>query len=427
MASLPHLSNLVDSTEKSIGIAIIGGGIGGLCLALGLLKQSHLDVQVYEAAHTFSEIGAGIAVGLNAARALDLIGPAAKEALEKQSIGNTVSSHNNTFEYRVGTGEKEGTLITAQKNFNLGRTVHRAHFLDELVRGIPPQRAHFNKRLQGLEENENGVILKFKDGTTATADVVIGADGVHSTVREYLVGVEAAKPVFSGAVIYRGLVPMETAIEALGSEHAQSAVGLCGPGKLALSYPIDSGKTLNIAAFEFGHKEWPHDKWIVPAEKGKLAAEFKSWGKPAQDLIKLLDTPSLSAWGIFDSNPAPFFHKGRVAMMGDAAHASTPFQAQGAGQAIEDACVLSALFEKVSSPADVPKALVAYDQVRRPRAQKIVTTSREAGLLTSMSLPGVGEDLDKMKEKLDTRQQWIFDRDLVAQNEEAVQVFQESV
>ena len=114
-------------------------------------------------------------------------------------------------------------------------------------------------------------------------------------------------------------------------------------------------------------------------------------------------------------------------MMGDAAHATTPFQAQGAGQAIEDACVLSALFEKVSSPANIPKALAAYDQVRRPRAQKIVSTSREAGLLTSMSLPGVGEDLDKMKEKLDTRQQWIFDRDLVAQNEEAVQVFQESI
>ena len=101
MASLPHLANLVDSTEKSISIAIIGGGIGGLCLALGLLKQSHLDVQVYEAAHTFSEIGAGIAIGQNAARALDLIGPAAKQALEKQSTGNPGPSQNNRFQYRV--------------------------------------------------------------------------------------------------------------------------------------------------------------------------------------------------------------------------------------------------------------------------------------------------------------------------------------
>ena len=113
--------------------------------------------------------------------------------------------------------------------------------------------------------------------------------------------------------------------------------------------------------------------------------------------------------------------------MGDAAHATTPFQAQGAGQAIEDACVLSALFEKVSTSAHVPNALAAYDQVRRPRAQKIVSTSREAGQLVSMSLPGVGDDLDKMAEKLETRLDWIFDRDLVAQNEEAVQVFQKSI
>ena len=114
-------------------------------------------------------------------------------------------------------------------------------------------------------------------------------------------------------------------------------------------------------------------------------------------------------------------------MMGDAAHATTPFQAQGACQAIEDACVLSALFEKVSTPGHVPNALAAYDQIRRPRAQKVVSTSRETGQLVSMSLPGVGDDLDKMKEKLETRLDWIFDRDLVAQNDEAVQVFQESI
>lgn len=113
-------------------------------------------------------------------------------------------------------------------------------------------------------------------------------------------------------------------------------------------------------------------------------------------------------------------------MMGDAAHASTPFQAQGAAQAIEDACVLSALFEKVSTPGDVPNALAAYDQVRRPRAQRIVSTSREAGQLVSMSQPGVGDDLDIMRETLDTRLQWIWDRDLVAQNDEAVKLFQEA-
>ena len=184
------------------------------------------------------------------------------------------------------------------------QSVHRAHFLDELVKGVPAQRAHFNKRLHTLEETETGVTLHFKDGTNATADVVIGADGVHSTVREYLMGADAAKPIFTGTVIYRGLVPMDRANEVLGPEHAQNVTILCGPGKvisqrsgrmligkntgnLALSYPIDSGKTLNAAAFEFGLKEWPHIDWIIPANYEDLAEVFKCWGKPAQGLIKV--------------------------------------------------------------------------------------------------------------------------------------------
>lgn len=112
-------------------------------------------------------------------------------------------------------------------------------------------------------------------------------------------------------------------------------------------------------------------------------------------------------------------------MMGDAAHATTPFQGQGAGQAIEDACVLSALFTKVFTPKDVPTALAAYDQIRRPRSQRVVQTSRETGHMLSMQLPGVGDNVDKMKQYLDTSMHWIWDRDLVAQNEDAVKLFEE--
>ncbi len=114
-------------------------------------------------------------------------------------------------------------------------------------------------------------------------------------------------------------------------------------------------------------------------------------------------------------------------MIGDAAHATTPFQGQGAGQAIEDACVLSALFEKVTAPDDLPNLLAAYDQVRRPRGQRNVTTSREAGQLISMQLPGVGDDVEKMREKLETRMHWIWHRDVVAQNEDAVKLFEEAI
>ena len=114
-------------------------------------------------------------------------------------------------------------------------------------------------------------------------------------------------------------------------------------------------------------------------------------------------------------------------MMGDAAHASTPFQAQGAGQAIEDACVLSALFERLTKSSEIPAALAAYDQVRRPRAQRVVSTSRESGQLMSMQQPGVGDNVEKMREKLKTRMHWIWNLDLEAQNEYAVKLFEQAL
>ena len=186
------------------------------------------------------------------------------------------------------------------------QSVHRAHFLDELIKGVPAQRAHFNKRLERLEEcdDDKGVHLFFKDGTGAIADLVIGADGVHSCVRQYLMGIEAAKPVFTGSVVYRGLVPLDAAVEKIGAEYAQNSFMWCGRGRLlikctsrikadiltdrcVISYPIDFGKTLNIVAMTCGYDVWPHEKWIVPAEHVALAKMFEGWGKTTQGLIQV--------------------------------------------------------------------------------------------------------------------------------------------
>ena len=113
------------------------------------------------------------------------------------------------------------------------QSVHRAHFLDELVKGVPAGHAHFNKRLESIEDREgSGIVLHFKDGTTATADAVIGADGIHSATREFLLGERdiSAQPVFAGSVAYRGLVSMDKAVLKLGGEYAQNSMMLCGPG-----------------------------------------------------------------------------------------------------------------------------------------------------------------------------------------------------
>lgn len=167
-----------------VEVAVIGGGMGGLCAAIGFLKHSNLEVQVYEAAHHFSEIGAGVAFGPNAQRALKLIGDSTEAAYLSQATHNKWKSHANTwFEHRLGMGEKEGTVLVAEKNETGQATVHRAKFLDEFVKLVPPEICHFGKRLVDLKELDNGKIkLHFKDETTAEADCVIGADGVHRFV-----------------------------------------------------------------------------------------------------------------------------------------------------------------------------------------------------------------------------------------------------
>ena len=123
-------------------------------------------------------------------------------------------------------------MIIEAKNETGMQSVHRADFLDELVKAVPSQHANFNKRLQQIEDKDGSpIVMRFDDGTSATADVVIGADGIHSNVRKYLLGNEAAQPVFTGYVAYRGIVSMDTAVEALGEEHAQNSTLICGPGK----------------------------------------------------------------------------------------------------------------------------------------------------------------------------------------------------
>lgn len=138
-----------------------------------------------------------------------------------------------------GEGEREGEVIHAQINASGQQSVHRAHFLDELVKNVPSERAHFNKRVESLEDKQDGpVAIRFKDGTTATADAVIGADGVHSMVRAHLLGKEAAKPVYAGSVAYRALVPMEKAVEKLGEEFAGNSFFLCGRSELPIFLPV---------------------------------------------------------------------------------------------------------------------------------------------------------------------------------------------
>lgn len=189
-------------------------------------------------------------------------------------------------------GEHEGQVIAESRCATGMQSVHRAHFLDELVNLVPKQRAHFHKRLTTIEDNsaEGGrVVLHFQDGTCTTTDAVVGADGIHSAMRLNLLGDShpAAKPVFAHSVAYRALVDMDKAVEKVGSELSSNCTMLCGPGRAIMCYPIDHGALLNVVLIDFEVDKWEHEKWIVPVKYDDMAKRFEGWGKPAQGLCEV--------------------------------------------------------------------------------------------------------------------------------------------
>lgn len=220
---------------KPFEIAIVGGGIAGLCLAIGLLNRN-IPVKIYEQAPKFGEIGAGVSFTGNAVQSMDICGPAVHKAFDKVATRNGWESKQKVwFDYLDGTSsaEHQGDTKHQPAEFtirsDIGQNgVHRAHFLDELVKLIPQSIAVFGKRLRQIDHpgNENDKLtLHFEDGTTAEADAVVGCDGIKSRVRAAVVGEDhpSLRPVYSHKYAYRAIVPIEKAIDVLGEENAKNA------------------------------------------------------------------------------------------------------------------------------------------------------------------------------------------------------------
>lgn len=414
--------------SNRLSIAIVGGGIGGLCLAIGLLRNKNLDIAIYEAAPRFAEVGAGVALGPNAQRALALISPATEQAFLLHATASLSPEFQHVwFDFRNGkAGEKDGEILSKVKNETGQQTVHRAKFLDELVKLIPEGIAHFGKRLVQIQKHPASGArpyeLVFADGTAATADCIIGADGIHSSVRQHLLGEfhPAVTPVFTGTIVYRGLVPIDVARDAIG-EFAENSYMWCGEGGMVMTYPIDDGETMNVVATRNRKGNWDGAPYTKPVDEETVRNDFVGWGRIPGKVIELLQQPTM--WAILDHYPAPYYHSGNVAMMGDAAHATSPFQGAGAGQAIEDALVLSTLFQHVTNRGQIKPALAAYDSVRRQRSQKVVATSRDALKLFCFNDGYVNGDAGRWKETWEGRMNWLWEIDLLKQNEDALNAF----
>ncbi|PYH28248.1 putative salicylate hydroxylase [Aspergillus neoniger CBS 115656] len=406
-------------------VTIIGGGIGGLVLAVGLLRRQ-VPVQIYEAAAAFAEIGLGLSIGPAAHRAMPLIDPEIRAIYDALVTTHADSpgyeQYKQTwFELVWATGDHEGETLMNLKALPSGQTtLRRADFLAALVALVPPEIVHFGKRLKQLTETTDGVRLQFEDGTIAMADVVVGCDGIKSKVKESMLPEESAakQPRYSGMYAYRAVFDMDEMVTAVGDQRARVSTMYLGKGAYAISYPIMRAKKVNFGLYILS-ETWDHEAWVRPASKEHMRRDAQGMGRYVEALVERMPDPS--QWALFEHPHLSTYTKSRVAILGDAAHASTPHQGAGAGQAIEDAHVLAELLSdpRVNSVDDVVKAFRAYDQVRRPRSQHVVTTSKENAYLLCLCLDGVGDNEVNLRETFQQRLRWLWDLDIQEQAEQA--------
>jgi len=349
--------------NKPERIAIVGAGIGGLTAALALLQRG-IDVDVYEQAPALAETGAGVQVSANGTRILMALGlerdlldvcfmPTGKE-IRLWSTGTTWTP----FDLGAVSLERYGAPYV---------TLHRAdlhELLARAVRRLKGDAITLGARCVDIQQSSAGVVLSFTNGTTAQAQGAIGADGVHSRVRELLFGTEAA--TFTGCVAWRGVVPVDRLPAGLVRPVGTNWIG---PGRHFVHYPLRRGELLNFVGIVERH-DWQIESWSAQGTSDECLHDFKGWHHDIQAIIASVATPY--KWALMGREPMAQWSLGRVTLLGDACHPTLPFLAQGAVMAIEDAYVLARALEMCG---DCTLAFERYEAARKPRTSAIVKGS----------------------------------------------------
>lgn len=406
-------------------VAIVGGGIGGLFCALSLHHHVEhlLQIDVYEQASEYKEIGAGIGLGPNAAKLFHEIG--LSERL------NAIAGDRNGvwISFRAQSGEEVVTIPSVETKTIRQIPMARSEFLDVLLDSIRERNAarlHTHKRCVSLAQPDtNSVTIHFADKTTATADLVIGCDGIHSPVRAQFA---TDKPVYSGMIAYRGVIPMPSTL----SSYPSTSLLWMAKGRHFLVFPIASNSALNIVAFvtkpEAEIKD-TEESWTATCDRVEVERDFAGFEETVQSLIRDMPDPA-SKWRINYREPLDqwVYMGGRVVLVGDASHAMTPHQGAGAGQAAEDDYILARCLNEYLSHKDTKLEdwMKLYQDVRLPRAQKVARTSKEAGEIyemTSDDLKDIPYEacLPIIKEKIEQRMKWIWTEDISEAFERAKQ------
>jgi salicylate hydroxylase len=347
-------------------VLIAGGGIGGLAAALALLKMG-CDVEVYEQAPQLREVGAGLQLSPNGTRVLYALGVGEElKALSCEAEGKEIRIWN--------TGE-------TWKLFDLGKvaierygypylTVYRPDVLSVLenaVRRAKPEAIHLGAKCVGFTQTEDKVMLELESAASASGDALVGADGVHSRIRQGLFGPD--RPQFTGIIAWRGIVPMEKV-----PRHMQRLVGTnwVGPGGHVVHYPLRSGSVMNFV-YALERSDWQVESWSARGTNEELTNDVKGWHEDVQALVRNIPVPY--KWALMVRPPMERWSIGRATLLGDACHSMLPFLGQGANSAIEDGYILARALTELGG--DIRSRLLRYENARRDRTRRAVEGSAD--------------------------------------------------
>lgn len=360
--------------SKSKKIAVIGAGLGGASMGI-LLQKAGFDVEVYEQASEISRLGAGIHIGPNIMKIFREMG------LEKDL--EEMGCHPDYWVSRDGnTGEiiAKAPLTDYDAAY---LTIHRGDMHVRQIEALQKDKLHFGKRLSHVEQDADGVILSFADGTVAKADIVIGADGINSKIRETILGVEA--PLYSGWVAHRAIISGEKLAQLKQQFDLDDCVKWWYEDSHIMAYCTTKERDEYYFVTGVQHPAWDFQgKSFVPCDKAELFETFKDFHPSILAMIEASD--DVTKWPLNNRNPLPVWSSGRLVLLGDACHPMKPHMAQGAGMAIEDAAMLTrCLIEEGLEHYE--QAFNLYEENRKDRASKVQKISNANTFLKTQEDP----------------------------------------
>jgi salicylate hydroxylase len=386
-------------TQSRIHVAIIGGGIGGLFAANALVAHG-LAVSVYEQAPALGEIGAGVFLTPNSVRQLQRVG--LERAVE--TWGARVGGAS--YYFRHDGAPIAPVQVTDSAGWNATFGMHRADLVALLADALPSGVVSCGQRCTGFTQSGDMARVSFDNGTHAEADVVIAADGIHSELRPFVF--PPSRPVFSGSVAYRGLVPHERVAD-WPTDRWQMWLG---KGKHFLAFPVRAGRIINYVGFVPADEEMK-ESWSAPGDPDVLRREFAGWDPRIETLLREVQTTF--RWALYDREPLPTWTNSRLTLLGDAAHPMLPHLGQGANQSIEDGMALATILARAER-STAPAALLAYEQLRRERVAQVQRGARENGMRYDSAYSDLGVRDAEIAAHAAFRRR-LYDHDVVPQAE----------